>query len=106
MLTLRLGSAKQNVILISRSNDNTIKVNNLPYLVYVELSSSRGWAIIAKFAAVAERSNVGKWAWYADLDADAVASKLDRNNAYPFDLDATHDERGVRFTVVMYRDAP
>lgn len=31
-----------------------------------------------KFAAVAERSNVGKWAWYANLDADAVASKLDR----------------------------
>ena len=59
-----------------------------------------------KFAAVAERSNLGKWSWYADLDADAVASKLDRNNAYPFDLNATHDERGVRFTVVMYRDAP
>lgn len=57
-----------------------------------------------KFAAVAERSNVGKWSWYADLDADAVASKLDRNNAYPFDLDATRDECGVRFTVVMYRD--
>jgi hypothetical protein len=57
-----------------------------------------------QFAAVAERSSVGKWAWYADLDADAVASKLDRNNAYPFDLDATRDERGVRFTVVMYSD--
>lgn len=57
-----------------------------------------------RFAAVAERSSVGKWAWYTDLDADAVASKLDRNNAYPFDLDATRDERGVRFTVVMYRD--
>ena len=59
-----------------------------------------------RFAAVAEQSSVGKWAWYAGLDADAVASKLDRNNAYPFDLDATRDERGVRFTVVMYRDKP
>jgi hypothetical protein len=58
------------------------------------------------FAAVAEQSSAGKWAWYADLDVDAVASKLDRNNAYPFDLDATRDERGVRFTVVMYRDKP
>lgn len=59
-----------------------------------------------RFAAVAEQSSSGKWAWYADLDADAVASKLDANNAYPFDLDATRDERGVRFTVVMYRDKP
>jgi hypothetical protein len=57
-----------------------------------------------RFAAVAERSSVGNWAWYADLDADAVASKLNGNHAYPFDLDATRDERGVRFTVVMYRD--
>ncbi|MEO7560242.1 MAG: hypothetical protein ABIT23_08335 [Nitrosospira sp.] len=59
-----------------------------------------------RFAAVAERSSVGKWAWYAGLDADAVASKLDANNAYPFDLDATRDEHGVHFTVVMYRDKP
>lgn len=59
-----------------------------------------------RFAAVAERSSPGKWAWYAGLDADAVASKLDANNAYPFDLDATRDEHGVHFTVVMYRDKP
>ena len=74
-----------------------LDANLLRVRVYVEEGQQ-------KFAAVAERSNVGKWSWYADLDADAVASKLDRNNAYPFDLDATRDERGVRFTVVMYRD--
>ena len=59
-----------------------------------------------RFAAIAEQPGAGKWAWYAGLDADAVASKLDANNAYPFDLDATRDERGVRFAVVMYRNKP
>ena len=34
------------------------------------------------FAAVAERSNVGKRAWwYSDIDGDTVAKQLDRNNA-------------------------
>jgi hypothetical protein len=56
------------------------------------------------FAAFAEKSNVGKEAWwYTDIDADTVARQLDRNNAYPIDLDATRGEQGVRFTVVMYR---
>jgi hypothetical protein len=56
------------------------------------------------FAAVAEKSNVGKEAWwYTDIDADTVARQLDRNNAYPIDLDATRTEQGIRFTVVMYR---
>lgn len=41
--------------------------------------------------------------WYADLDADAVARKLTRHRAYPTDLDATRDERGVRFAVIMRR---
>jgi hypothetical protein len=57
-----------------------------------------------RFAAVAEQSNVGKAWWYADIDADTVAKYLDGNKAYPVDLDATRDQRGVRFTVVMYRD--
>ena len=57
-----------------------------------------------RLAAVAERSNVGKAWWYADIDADMVAKYLDRNKAYPVDLDATRDQRGVRFTVVIYRD--
>jgi hypothetical protein len=58
-----------------------------------------------RFAAVAERSSVGKEAWwYTDIDGDTVARRLDHNKAYPFDLDATRDERGVRYTVVMYRD--
>jgi len=57
-----------------------------------------------QFAAVAERSRVTRWAWYADLDADGVARNLEGNSAYPFDLDATRGDRGVRFTVVMYRD--
>jgi len=57
-----------------------------------------------RLAAVAERARVGGWAWYADLDGDAVARNLEGNLAYPADLDATRDDRGVRFTVVMYRD--
>jgi hypothetical protein len=56
-----------------------------------------------QFAAVAERSRIAGWAWYADLDADAVARNLESNDAYPIDLDAVRDERGVRFTVIMVR---
>ncbi|WP_132467085.1 hypothetical protein [Nitrosomonas sp. Nm84] len=56
------------------------------------------------FTAVAEQLDVGNWAWYDDIDSDTVAGKLDSNNAYPSDLDAYRDERGVHFTVVMYRD--
>ena len=38
-----------------------------------------------------------------DWESVAIQTKhLERNNAYPIDLDATQDERGVRFTVVMY----
>ena len=34
-----------------------------------------------------------------------VAKNLEENDSYPYDLDATRDERGqLRFTVVMYRD--
>lgn len=55
-------------------------------------------------AAVAERSRGGAWAWYTDLDADAVARNLENNRAYPIDLDATRDARGTRFAVVMVRD--
>jgi hypothetical protein len=54
-------------------------------------------------AAVAERSGRGFSAWYADLSADGVARKLDRHRAYPVDLGATRDERGVRYSVVMRR---
>jgi hypothetical protein len=57
-----------------------------------------------QLAAVAERSKLTGWAWYADLDGDAVARNLEHNSAYPFDLDATRGDRGVRFTVVMYRE--
>ncbi|HEX3476298.1 MAG TPA: hypothetical protein VHT91_14835 [Kofleriaceae bacterium] len=56
----------------------------------------------ARLAAVAERVRVARWAWYADLDADGVARKLEDNAAYPVDLDAVRDDRGVRFSVVMY----
>jgi hypothetical protein len=56
-----------------------------------------------QLAAVAERSRPTGWAWYADLDGDAVARNLENNSAYPLDLDATRDDRGVRFTVVMVR---
>lgn len=55
-------------------------------------------------AAVAERGDPGPWAWYPSLDADAVARQLEQNKSYPFDLDATRDEQGLRFTIVMYRD--
>ena len=54
-------------------------------------------------AAAAERSARGYSAWYDGLDADGVAQKLDRHRAYPVDLGATRDERGVRYTVVMRR---
>jgi hypothetical protein len=54
-------------------------------------------------AAVAERPRAASWAWYADLDADTVARSLESNDAYPIDLDAVRDERGVRFTVIMVR---
>lgn len=56
-----------------------------------------------KLSAVAERNKQPGWAWYADLDGDGVARQLESNAAYPFDLDATRGDRGVRFTVVMYR---
>jgi hypothetical protein len=56
------------------------------------------------FTAVAEDIDVGEWAWYHDLTDDEVASKLERHNAYPADLQAYRDERGVRYNVVMYRD--
>jgi hypothetical protein len=56
-----------------------------------------------RFAAVAERGRPAGWAWYADLDGDGVARQLETNAAYPIDLDATRDDRGARFTVVMVR---
>ena len=66
---------------------------------------------VPRLAAVAERARATSWAWYADLDADGVARKLEDNDAYPVDLDAMYGPRGgpgaeppgVRFTVVMYR---
>jgi Bacterial tandem repeat domain 1 len=56
------------------------------------------------FTAVVEDMDVGDWAWYYDLTADEVASKLEKHNAYPVDLQAYRGEHGVRYTVVMYRD--
>lgn len=59
------------------------------------------------FSAVAERLNAGEWNWYDEINADKVASKLDSNHGYPFDLDAYRQpgtEYGVYYTVVMYRD--
>lgn len=57
-----------------------------------------------ELVAVAERSRGTGWAWYADLDGDAVARNLENNSAYPIDLDATRDARGTRFSVVMVRN--
>ncbi len=48
MPTFRLGSANQSVIIISRSVDNSITVKCLSFLLYAELSFSRGWELIAK----------------------------------------------------------
>lgn len=56
-------------------------------------------------AAVATQARGQRWAWYADLDGDGVAKQLESNDAFPVDLDATRDERGTRFTVVMCRPA-
>jgi hypothetical protein len=58
---------------------------------------------VQRFVAVAERVE-SAWAWYHDLEAEAVARALETNAAYPFDLDVARDDRGLRFTVVMYRD--
>jgi hypothetical protein len=55
------------------------------------------------FAAVAERMDPGAWAWYPAIDAEEVSRKLEQNQAFPVDLDATRDDRGLRFSVVMYR---
>jgi hypothetical protein len=59
-----------------------------------------------KFTAVAERLSAGRWSWYSELDGDTLARHLHENEAYPVDLEAHRDERGVRYTVVMYRDKP
>ena len=56
------------------------------------------------FTAIAEQLDVENWAWYDDIDGDTVVGKLESNNAYPIDLEAYRDERGVRYTVVMYRN--
>lgn len=72
----------------------------------VRLRSLHGAEGARRFTAVAERINVGRWAWYADIDGDTVARHLNNNDAYPFDLEAYRDERGVRYNVVMYRDRP
>ena len=56
-----------------------------------------------EFTAVAERSSGVGTTWYANLDGDSVAGRLERHRAYPTDLDAVRDERGVRFTVIMRR---
>ncbi len=56
------------------------------------------------FTAVGERFESGNWKWYDNIDGDTVASELDSNNSYPFDLDAYRNEQGVHYTVIMYRD--
>src|SRR5262249_27256749 len=58
------------------------------------------------FTAVAERADPGTWAWYGAIDPDEVARNLERNSSYPVDLDATRDDKGLRFSVVMYRGQP
>jgi hypothetical protein len=54
-------------------------------------------------AAIVDPERDGYVRWYADVDADRVAGLLERHRAYPIDLDASRDGRGVRFTVVMRR---
>lgn len=54
-----------------------------------------------RYAAVAEPAPSTGSAWHADLDADSVGKRLERERGYPIDLDATRDERGVRFTVIL-----
>jgi hypothetical protein len=56
-----------------------------------------------ELAVVAEKARASRWAWYTDVDGDAVARNLESNDAYPYDLDAARDGRGTRFSVVMYR---
>ncbi len=47
MPTFQLGSANQRAIIISRNNYNSIKIKNLTFFGYEELSFSRGWPLIA-----------------------------------------------------------
>jgi hypothetical protein len=73
-----------------------------------QLTRVRAYANGARkeLAAVAEKARATRWAWYADLDGDAVARNLESNDAYPYDLDVVRDPdnaRGARFSVVMYR---
>lgn len=70
-------------------------------LIRLRAYAERGRTV---FAAVAEPAGTGRWAWYSDLDGDAVARNLENNQSYPVDLDAGRDERGVRFTVIMARE--
>ncbi|HEX2574153.1 MAG TPA: hypothetical protein VH877_31695 [Polyangia bacterium] len=55
-----------------------------------------------RYAAAFEKSGGGRWAWYAELDGDAVGRKLEENHAYPVDIDPVREARPVRFNVVMY----
>lgn len=66
-------------------------------------SRLRPHAADGTLTAVADRSFRGRWAWYPDLDADGVAGRLEVHRAYPVDLDARRDDRGVRYSVVMRR---
>jgi hypothetical protein len=56
-----------------------------------------------RLVALARPAERGFCAWYADIDADGVGGRLERRHAYPVDLDAVRDERGVRYAVVMRR---
>jgi len=56
-----------------------------------------------RLVAVAQPAEGRPALWYTDLSADQVARRLEQHHAYPIDLDADHDERGVRFSVVMRR---
>ena len=55
-----------------------------------------------RYAAALEKSAGGRWAWYADLDGDALGRKLEENHAYPVDIDPVPEAHPVRFNVVMY----
>jgi len=56
-----------------------------------------------RLVALARPARPGRCYWYVGLDADGVAGHLERRGAYPVDLAAVRDERGVRYAAVMRR---
>ncbi|MCE9600506.1 MAG: hypothetical protein K8S54_21285 [Spirochaetia bacterium] len=54
-----------------------------------------------RYSGVAKPAGSMRWSWYTDLTADALAEKLEDDNGYLLDLDATSATNGLRFTAIL-----